>query len=94
MPFKYIMTDFTQKNVDFWKSHESIKPLVEAGLVDFAVYDAETDVQIELQVCGDVLTAASVKNPMVVLCNYIFDTLTAVRSSSSSFSQITQLGLF
>jgi hypothetical protein len=78
VPFKYILTDFTQQNIDFWRSHPSFQPLVEAGLIDFALFNAESDDTMTLQVSGEVLGAESLHNPVIAICNYIFDTLSAV----------------
>ena len=80
VPFKYIMTDFTQKNVDFWRSHPSFQPMLERGLIDFALFNAESDVSLHLQVSGAVISADTVTNPIIAICNYVFDTLSAVRS--------------
>lgn len=73
--FVYVLTDFTAHNVEFWKSHEPFDTLMKEGLVDFAVLDAENDREITLQLRGAKLGPDTVKNPMVVVCNYIFDTL-------------------
>jgi hypothetical protein len=79
LPFKYIMTDFSEQNVEFWQNHPSLKSLVELGLLDFAVFDAEKDTTLKLLHCGDVITPESRKNPMVFVANYVFDTLASVR---------------
>ena len=39
--FCYVMTDFTQRTVDFWLRHPPLLPLLEAGVMDVAVYDAD-----------------------------------------------------
>ncbi len=78
IPFKYIMTDFTQRNIDAWKVHPSLVPLVDLGLLDFALFNAEADTELRLQMTGDVLNAETLRNPMIVICNYVFDTLSAV----------------
>ena len=80
MPFKYVVTDFTQANIDFWKGHPSFQPLLAAGLVDFALFNAESDDVIKLQVGGEVLSAETLANPVIAICNYVFDTLCAVSS--------------
>lgn len=77
-PFVYVMTDFTQHNVDFWLAHRQLAPLVEAGVLDMALYNAETDDSIKLINSGVVLSAESMAsgNPIVAITNYVFDTLT------------------
>ena len=67
----------------------AFKPLIDAGAVDFAVFNAETDTELKLEVSGEVLSASTVTNPMVVVCNYVFDTLTtdAFRVSDGKLQQ-------
>mmetsp|Transcript_3952 Transcript_3952/g.7585 ORF Transcript_3952/g.7585 Transcript_3952/m.7585 type:complete len:566 (-) Transcript_3952:196-1893(-) len=74
-PFKFIMTDFTENNIIFWRNHPSLQPFIKMGIVDFAKFDAEHDVEIQLIVSGKRLNKHTVKNPMVLVANYIFDTL-------------------
>jgi SAM-dependent methyltransferase len=69
---RYVLTDFTAANVDFWRSHEAFRPLVEEGLVDFAVFDAERDGEVRLLESGVTLSAGA---PLVVIANYVFDTI-------------------
>ena len=73
--FKYIMTDFTERNIDCWRSHTSLQPFVEEGLLDFACFDAEHDEAFELIGSGESLSPGSVRNPVVVLANYFFDSI-------------------
>jgi tetratricopeptide (TPR) repeat protein len=75
IPFTYVMTDFTERNIDFWRKHQSLKPLVEEGVLDFALFDGERDKVLNLTESGDVLAPGTVKNPMVVLANYFFDSI-------------------
>ena len=75
VPFTYVMTDFTERNIDFWRKHQSLTPLVEEGVLDFALFDAEVDEELKLSESGDLLTPGTVKNPMVVIANYFFDSI-------------------
>ena len=75
IPFKYVMTDFSEKNVDFWREHQSLKPLVEEGVLDFALFDGERDDVLKLTEAADVLAPETVNNPMVVIANYFFDSI-------------------
>jgi len=76
-PFKYVMTDFTAHNVEFWMQHASFAELFEMGVLDCAVWDAEKETSMTLLRSKEVLSADSglVTNPLVVITNYIFDTL-------------------
>ena len=74
-PFVYVMTDFTQNNVDFWRAHPSFQAWMEEGILDMALFDADNSASIKLQVSGKELGVGSCANPVLAICNYIFDTL-------------------
>lgn len=73
VPVRYVATDFTEHNLDVLRSHPALQPFVEAGLLDFARYDAGADVEIALSHSGEVLGPGSVANPLAVIANYVFD---------------------
>src|SRR6185369_7466119 len=56
------------------RAHPSLRSLVAAGVLDFARYDAGSDLAIRLG-SGEVLAPGSLANPMAVLANYVFDAL-------------------
>ncbi len=72
---KLILTDFTDMPPSFWQKHERLKPFVEAGQLDFAVFHPESETSLKLRVSGQTVAAGSFKNPLVVLANYVFDSL-------------------
>jgi tetratricopeptide (TPR) repeat protein len=74
-PLKYIMTDFVERNVDYWSAHASLRPLVERGVLDFARFDAEYDQELELIHSGITLSRGTVSNPIVIIANYFFDSI-------------------
>jgi hypothetical protein len=45
VPFVYVMTDFARGNVEHWKGVPALAALAARGVLEFAVYDAETDVE-------------------------------------------------
>jgi hypothetical protein len=73
VPFKFVMTDFTEHNLDYWRAHPSLRYFVEQGVLDFARFDAEQSESLTLDHSGDTLAAGAIKNPVVVLANYFFD---------------------
>jgi tetratricopeptide (TPR) repeat protein len=75
IPFTYVMTDFSERNVEFWQAHQSLQPFVEEGYLDFALFDTEGDEELKLAESGDVLAPGTVKNPMAVIANYFFDSI-------------------
>lgn len=72
---RYIMSDFTTNNVKYWESHPALKPFLDEGMLDFAIYDLEVDEPITLHREKTVLTPDSFVNPLTVFANYIFDTV-------------------
>ena len=71
----YVMTDFTDSNFKAWQSHPSLKQFFETGQLDAAIFNAVEDNSITLHRSKVVLSAGSVDNPVVVIANYLFDTL-------------------
>src|SRR5436190_14908533 len=39
-PFTYVLTDFTERAIEDWRRRPELAPYLEAGLIDFAVFDA------------------------------------------------------
>ncbi len=72
---KYILTDFTEQNLNYWKSHQSLQPYLEKDLLDFACFDAENDRSITLSQSGETLEPDCLSNPMIVIANYVLDTI-------------------
>ena len=75
LDFTYVVTDFSADRVAQWAAHPSYRPLVEAGLIDFAVLDADRPGPLELAVSGRTMAAGSMDAPVVGIANYVFDTL-------------------
>src|SRR5581483_5212827 len=38
--FTYVMTDMSPNLLEFWRGHARLRPLVDAGQLDFALFDA------------------------------------------------------
>lgn len=68
---RYVMSDLAERNVTAWRAHERLRPLVDEGLLDFALFDIERDGDVRLLQSGDALAASA--HPLVVLANYAFD---------------------
>ena len=72
---KYIMTDFTEQNFNFWKNHPNLKDFFDRGLLDCGLFNAVVDDEIKLYFSGKTLKSGEVANPMIIVANYLFDTL-------------------
>ncbi len=75
IPFTYVMTDFAQQNIEAWQSHPQLQEFIEKGMLDFACFDTEHDRELELITSGATLKAGTVKNPVIVMANYFFDSI-------------------
>jgi len=73
IPIKYVMTDFSEELVTFWQNHPSLQPFVEQGVLDFALFDVEQPQELTLRDSGTVLSSDTIKNPLVLLANYLFN---------------------
>ncbi len=73
--FCYVMTDFTESNLKYWDSHPALQHYLQNGMLDFAIFNMEEDSAVHLRKAGTVLTEGSILNPMTVIANYIFDTV-------------------
>lgn len=71
----YILSDVAQKNIDFWHDHPQLVPLFEQGKLESAYLDLLADQPIRLIQSGDVLNEELLNNPLMVISNYVFDTL-------------------
>ncbi|MEM8639430.1 MAG: SAM-dependent methyltransferase [Cyanobacteria bacterium P01_G01_bin.54] len=75
LPVKYLMTDFAQRNLDFWQTHRKLQPFLAQNQLDFARFDISQDQSLTLVHAGIILTAQTLKNPLIVLANYFFDSI-------------------
>ncbi|HEV2844760.1 MAG TPA: SAM-dependent methyltransferase [Thermoanaerobaculia bacterium] len=75
VPVRYVFTDFTESNLDHLRNHPSLQPFLDEGLVDFARYDAVEDAEIRLGHSGEVLSTQTLRNPLAVIANYVFDSI-------------------
>ncbi len=71
----YVLTDFTPANLAFWRAHPRLQPFFEEGSLDLARFDVENDGRIVTERGGVVLGPETVNNPLVVIANYVLDTL-------------------
>jgi hypothetical protein len=82
LTFKYIMTDFSAKNIAYWRNHPALRQFVryfDEAILDFAEYAIGETSTLHLLEAGldlDHSTYGSEHSkPWVVIANYVFDTL-------------------
>ncbi len=73
--FKFILTDFTDSNLKFWNTHPLMKEMVQRGVADFALFDAINGTSMTLEHSGEVLERETIVNPIIVVANYLFDSI-------------------
>jgi tetratricopeptide (TPR) repeat protein len=73
--FRYVLTDFTPNNLEFWRSHTRFQPFFESGALDVALFDINRTDRLDLQVCGKAVTVGSLRRPLVVIANYVLDSV-------------------
>lgn len=71
----YVMTDFTWNNLKFWNDHECFRHHLDCGQLDVAIFDAVRDETIKLYHSSVTIDRNSLKNPICIVANYLFDTL-------------------
>jgi hypothetical protein len=75
VPVRHVLTDLVESNLEAARQHERLRPFVEQGLLDVALYDLEKDDALQMQVSGDRVEKGSLRNPALVIANYAFDTI-------------------
>lgn len=72
---RYVLTDVVPENLEFCRKHPLLKPWIDEGIIDLAIY---SHTQKELE--GEFLISKkaipqSLANPPVIIANYFFDTI-------------------
>eukprot|EP01037_Dinobryon_pediforme_P024283 gene24283-26029_t len=71
--FRYVLSDFTQSNLDAWRAHPHFQEWFNSGVLDIALFDVGVSDTLALQVIGATLTASRLQHPLVIIANYLFD---------------------
>lgn len=75
LKFKYIITDFAERNIEYWLNHNYLQLYFESGILDCATFDMTKDNELHLRKSGVVLKKGTVNNPLILFANYTFDSL-------------------
>ncbi|MDQ6604554.1 MAG: tetratricopeptide repeat protein [Chloroflexota bacterium] len=73
--FRYILTDLAQSNLDFWRAHPRFQSYFDAGMLDFALFDVTDSSALTMQRSGETIQPGSLHQPLVVIANYVFDSV-------------------
>lgn len=75
LTFKYVVTDFAERNIEYWLNHGYLKPYFDSGILDCATFDMTKDEELRLRKSGEFLRKGNLNNPLVLFANYTFDSL-------------------
>jgi len=73
--FRYVLTDQAASNIEFWRKHPRFQTWITRNLLDVAVFDILASRDIALETSGRSITAGSLGRPLVVIANYVFDSI-------------------
>ncbi|GAA3613682.1 tetratricopeptide repeat protein [Microlunatus ginsengisoli] len=74
-PVTFVMTDVSERNLEFLQAHPRLQPFVRDGVLDFAPFDAGRDRELRLVNSGRTLGTDAIGNPLVLIANYVFDSI-------------------
>jgi tetratricopeptide (TPR) repeat protein len=72
---KYIMTDFIESNIQYWRAHPLLKQFFREGILDTAFFNAEGNGEIKFTQSEELLSYVSNQSPAVIIANYFFDSI-------------------
>ncbi len=82
-PIKYVMTDFVPQTVASWQENSlppcrsggRFQPWIDANVLDFALFDVQDCRPLTLVHSGETLDPNRVRNPIILIANYFFDSI-------------------
>jgi len=75
-PFRYVLSDVSESTLSTWSSHPRFTDWLADGRLDLAHYDLnDPDATLELRHAGERIDANHRTGPLVVLANYVLDSL-------------------
>lgn len=72
---RYVLTDFSEEHVRELRRNPRLQEWAAEGLLDFALFDAESPGPLRLLHGGEIISPETFENPLVVIANYVFDSL-------------------
>ena len=73
--FRYVLSDFTDRIVQRWLENKKFERHRKSDVIDFAVFDPLRDNEMQLLDTGKTLSAKDIANPLIVIANYLFDSI-------------------
>jgi hypothetical protein len=75
LKIRYVLTDFTDRIVWRWLDNKKFERLRKADVIDFAVFNPLQDKEMQLLDTGKRLSSKDFANPLIVIGNYLFDSI-------------------
>ncbi|MCX7120563.1 MAG: tetratricopeptide repeat protein [Gammaproteobacteria bacterium] len=72
---QYVMSDLSTRPFDFWEKHPALQDYLNCGVLDFSVYDLYHSDHILLHRSKKKITPLDIKNPLIIVANYLFDSV-------------------
>ncbi|MFN8395696.1 MAG: hypothetical protein U0176_13745 [Bacteroidia bacterium] len=73
--FRYVLSDFTQRNVEFWKVHPRFSNYIDMQVLDIARFDVTQPGPLHLQISDTEWGPGQLDSPVVVIANYLWDSI-------------------
>lgn len=73
--FRYVLTDVAEGNLEFWLRHPRFGPFFDRGVLDVALFDVMRPDALALRRSGRSIAPAGLAQPLVVVANYVFDSV-------------------
>ncbi len=73
--FRYVLTGLVERILEFWGGHPRFQRFVKQGSIASALFYAAESAQLDLQLSQQTPAAGSLERPLVVIANYLFDSL-------------------
>jgi hypothetical protein len=74
-PYCYILSDIIEDSLNFFSEHLQFQPYYTQGVLDVAYFDAVETKAIYLRHAGITINPNSLKQPLLALANYFFDSI-------------------
>ncbi len=68
LTIKYVLSDFSESNLRYWRTHPFLQLYFQHGILDIAHFDAQHDLPLHLHLANQ--THTTLKNPLIILANY------------------------
>jgi hypothetical protein len=74
LKLKYVMCDFSTNTINDWLNNKELKQFRDNGTLEFAIFKPEEQTEI-VTYDGTHIGPSTVKNPIIAIANYFFDSL-------------------